>query len=81
MNIEVKATFKAANIKENGCIMQFELESSSLSRLPELVGYTGKYVFLTLDTGQEELPLEMEVEGGEEIEAEVLSLPEGKDGE
>lgn len=82
MNLKIKADFKAANIKESGCVMQFELAPSCLAALPQLVGFTGKTVFLEIDTWQDELPLDLETEQ-EDIQAEYepMALPEAREEE
>lgn len=69
MNIEVKATFKNTNIKENGTVMQFELSPFFMGELPNIAKLTGSVVYLTLATEQEELPLEEDAEDVEEREA------------
>lgn len=74
-SIEVKADFKAINIKDK-TVMQFELSPYSLSHIPDLTKLVGRVLFLKLDDEQQELPIE-EVEAEyEQPEIPVDDVPE-----
>lgn len=60
---EVKAAFKAINIKDR-TVLQFELSPMFLPELPELTRLANTNVMLTIESEQPELPLDDEPEDG-----------------
>lgn len=86
--IEVKATFKNINIKDK-TVLQFELSPYCMNELPDLTKLANTNVMLTIESEQQELPIEdavLDVEYEqpaipiddaveEPMEVEVLELP------
>ena len=66
--IEVKASFKNINIKDK-TVLQFELSPRFLDQLPELTKMANTSVFLSIESEQQELPIDVEEE------FEMLELP------
>lgn len=59
--IEVKASFKNINIKDK-TVLQFELSPRFLDQLPELTKMANTSVFLSIESEQQELPIDVEEE-------------------
>lgn len=80
--IEVKASFKNINIKDK-TVLQFELSPRFLDQLPELTKMANTSVFLSIESEQQELPIDVEEEFEQptipeddvEEEFEMLELP------
>lgn len=80
--IEVKASFKNINIKDK-TVLQFELSPRFLDQLPELTKMANTSVFLSIESEQQELPIDVEEdfeqptipEDDVEEEFEMLELP------
>lgn len=80
--IEVKAAFKNINIKDK-TVLQFELSPRFLDQLPELTKMANTSVFLSIESEQQELPIDVEEdfeqptipEDDVEEEFEMLELP------
>lgn len=80
--IEVKASFKNINIKDK-TVLQFELSPRLLDQLPELTKMANTSVFLSIESEQQELPIDVEEEFEQptipeddvEEEFEMLELP------
>lgn len=80
--IEVKASFKNINIKDK-TVLQFELSPRFLDQLPELTKMANTSVFLSIESEQQELPIDVEEEFEQptipeddvEEDFEMLELP------
>ncbi len=80
--IEVKASFKNINIKDK-TVLQFELSPRFLDQLPELTKMANTSVFLSIESEQQELPIDVEEdfeqptipEDDVEEDFEMLELP------
>lgn len=62
MKQEIKASFKQATIKAGTATLQFEVLPSAAG-FTEVMKMTGGVVMLTVETEQQELPLDEEVQG------------------
>lgn len=62
MNQQIKANFKQATIKNGTANLQFEVLTSAEGFM-EVVKVAGSVVLLTVETEQQELPIEEQAEG------------------